>query len=372
MAQRKFKVKETDKIPLQRTNASGSLLNNIEQVLLSGWWTEGEWTKRFEDKVCDYIGAKHAIAVPNATVGMEMVVRYLAKMSIVTCVLPAYTHPATAFAIINGGGQFPIFCDIDRKTGLIDVDALLSLYDGYFRSPPRIMIPVSLFGNPVVDNNIKNSFDGMIIEDAACSLGSINADGDFVGYSGTAVFSFHPRKIISTGEGGMIVTDNESLASFCREYKNFGGSDCTQVGTNYKLTDILGAVGVSQMDDLGWILEQRRRLAERYNKGLRPLVDEGKIRFLETTGEPNYQSYVIDVVGDRDHVRRQFDAAGIETQVGSHYLPGLPYFKKFRVDERKFPEAEYANSHYLTLPLYPSMFEGNQDRVIEVMGEVLK
>ncbi len=356
-------------IPLQRPTSRTDILENIEQVLLSHWWTEGKWTERFEWVVKKFIEAKHAIAVPNATVGLEMVIRYLSDGINPTFIIPAYTHSATAQAVLLGNGFMPVFCDIDRRTGLMAFDKLVNTkLSGQW----KVVIPVSLFGNPITESHFIKYFNGRMIEDAACSLGSKNADGGYVGSEGTAVFSFHPRKIISTGEGGMIVTDDDYIAEFCRKFKNFGGPECDMIGTNYKMTDFLGAIGVSQMEDLQWILDRRRHLAERYHAGLIALEKLERIRFLKTTGTPNYQSYVIDVTKDRDEVRLKLLEMGIETQIGSHYLPSLKYFRENFAIKAAFPGAKYADEHYLTLPLYPLMNYKDQDKVIDGLYKVMK
>ena len=352
------------KIPLTRPIECKGVHVYPSEVACSDWWTEGPWVDRFERMVAERVGAKYAIAVPNATIGLEMVLK-IEEIFADSIYLPAYTHPATALAIIRAGyGLY--FCDIDKRTGLVK-----NFNDN---SMPRLFpcfeaVPVSLFGN-------KTNVEGVIVEDAACSLGT-----EGVGDDHTCVFSFHPRKIISTGEGGMITTNDHGLAKELRKYKNFGMSPVLDFyemnlkmfcGTNYKMSDFTGAIGVAQMEILDDVLKDRRNAAQIYDELLFLLHAHHLISFLESYNDAsNYQSYVI-IVNNRDEVIKRMADRGVETQIGSHCLPTLEEFEEWVDIDKHFPGAEFAASHYLTLPLYYGIKEEDQEYVVNCLTEVLE
>lgn len=332
------------RIPLTKPYRAIETFRYLMEVSDSGHWTEGPMVERFERKVAEKVGARYAIACPNATIGLEMVLK-VESLIYKTVPLPAYTHPATALAAIRAGYDLE-FLDIDKYSGLIVKDLVMKHLFGVY------LVPVSLFGN-------STGVEGVVVEDAACSLGT-----EGVGKYHTCVFSFHPRKIISTGEGGMITTNDEGLAQELREHKNFGKG-----GSNFKMSDFTGAIGIAQMEVLDQLIESRRELAERYDEELSD--DSGLISFLTSYNKgSNYQSYVI-IVDNRDEVIKKMADVGIETQVGSYNLTAIEPFREYTNYKSKFTGAEFADNHYLTLPLYPYMRKEEQDYVVENLTRIL-
>jgi len=197
----------------------------VQRVLDSGWLTEGKNTKEFEDAVALYVGAKHAVAMCNCTVALELCLRALEITGRV--LIPSFTHMATIRAVLNAG-LTPVFVDVNLDTYNMDCNNV---------NAPAMM-PVSWAGQPLGEYPYRRT----TIEDAACSLGAAWHD-EMVGSSRTTCFSFHPRKLITTGEGGMVTTNNEELAEKLRKMKNFHHG-------NYKLSNINAAIGLEQLKKL--------------------------------------------------------------------------------------------------------------------------
>jgi dTDP-4-amino-4,6-dideoxygalactose transaminase len=241
----------------------------------------------------------------------------------------------------------------------------------------RAIIPVSLFGNPLNHDflfELRKEFEMQVIEDAACALGS-SFRGEATGrQSDMTAFSFHPRKFITTGEGGLVVTHYEEWARSLQQYKHFGvfhspetgGPVFQSVGTNYKMSDLLAALGVAQMEEIDLLLEERQRLAAGYD---RMLKEKKNIRLPQTTphGSHSYQSYVVQVPR-RDEVMSQMRNRGVEVQIGTYALHRQPLFQNGHARLMgPFPGSMEAFSRSLTLPLFYGMTDAEQQEVVEIL-----
>ena len=217
-------------------------LEKIREVLESGHLTQGNVVAELENSVKAYIGCNHAIAVSNCTIGLEIALRVFNVSTGDKVIVPAYTHPAT-HQVIRSVKATPCLVDVVKETALLDVKQAMLEFPC-----ANAVLPVSLFGNPFDVGSIHKEFGSIIpiIEDAACSLGSAHSNIMTGNTPDISVFSFHPRKIITTGEGGLITTNNDELAIHIRDYLNFGGYRNLK-GTNGKMSDINAAVGVVQM-----------------------------------------------------------------------------------------------------------------------------
>jgi len=330
----------------------------VLDVMDSGWLTEGEKVAEFEEDLAKYVGVKHAILVPNATIGLELLMGSFPPRAEI-CV-PAFSHPATALAARNKKCRI-VFCDVNLTTGNVDQFEFDSVahcnnIDG--------VVPVSWGGNPlpVEFYDEARDYGVRVIEDAACSLGACDTSGHNVGTRAFAtVFSFHPRKIVTIGEGGAVVTNNDSLARSIRRFKNFGGPGFLG-GTNLKVSDINAALGIAQLERIDDIIERRRHLARLYDK----LCDGCGIKWGRTDiGYRTAQSYCA-YVPHRDRLIHDLAELGIETQVGTYYLPDL--FAS--CDE--FSHARALADHLLTLPLHHEITEEDQEFVVESIATLLK
>ncbi len=366
------------KIPLIKPYIDEGIRKRVLDVLDSGFLTEGAVVSEFEKAVAAYLNASNAIAVTSCTTGLEMALRALGIGPGDEVIVPDYTYPATA-SVVAIAGAHCVIADIDRRTMLIDYEAIESA----ITPRTKAIIPVSLFGNPLDYhrlNEIKNRYNLFIVEDAACAIGA-EFNGARVGTAADiTVFSLHPRKFITTGEGGIITTEDRSLAEWMNSYKHFGmdmvnasreGVRFRMVGTNYKMTNIQAAIGLGQMSHIEVLLERRRLLAGHYNDLLSgvegvtvPLVTQG--------GRHSYQSYCL-FIESRDEVMKVMRQEGIEVQIGTY---SLHMHEAFR-DKGRFTlhgdmtGSRYVFGHCLTLPLYHDLREAEQELIVDRLKELI-
>ena len=368
------------KIPLIKPYINQKIKDKVCEVLDSGYLTEGPVTKEFEEAFRSYIGCKHAIAVTSCTTGLEMALRVLGIGSGDEVIVPDYTYPATASTVAIVGAK-AVLVDISKETMLIDYDAL----EKAITKRTKAIIPVSGFGNPLdytILNQIKKKYNIYIIEDAACSLGAKYKNIKVGNHCDISVFSLHPRKFITTGEGGMITTNNSSWAEWMNSYKHFGmnmsntnreGVQFEIIGTNYKLSNILAAVGLGQLQIINDLLKRRIELADYYNKLLKNI---NGIEIPKTTGkgEHSYQSYCI-YVDKPDEIIPLMRAKGIEVQIGTYSLHLHNAFKNNTNNvlwSGNFENSEWAFNHCLTLPLYHDLTFSEQEQVVILLQQTMK
>jgi dTDP-4-amino-4,6-dideoxygalactose transaminase len=370
----------------------------LRQPLENGWVAQGPFVAEFERAFCAHTGAAHAIACTSATTGLHLALAALGIGPGDEVVVPAFTWVATANAALYQGAT-PVLCDVDPHTFNFDPADLAR------RITPRTraVIPVHLFGLPgdmaALDAILAQRPDIAVVEDAACGLGA-RIDGTHVGRFGRCgVFSFHPRKAITTGEGGMITTEDAELAATLRRLRNHGAGLATapegrptpafllsryaELGFNYRMTDIQGALGVSQMKKVPEIERRRARLAARYDKML------SNFRWLVTPHVPDHlihgwQSYVVRFEPEaptaanlahltdwRDALMVALEDAGVSTRPGTHAVSGLELYRaRFGIAPGDFPGAAQAEGLTLALPLFPTLSDEEQSYVVETMGTV--
>lgn len=360
------------KIPLIKPYIDSDIKQKVADVLDSGYLTEGPVTKEFERSISDFVGAKYAIAVTSCTTGLELALRALGIGPGDEVIVPDYTYPATA-SVIPIVGATAVIVDVCKESMLIDYEAL----EKAITKKTKAIIPVSAFGNPLDYerlNNIKDKYGLYIIEDAAPSLGA-EYDNQMVGnLADMTVFSFHPRKFITTGEGGIITTNNKEWAEWMISYKHFGmdmsntnreGIQFAQIGTNYKLSNILSAVGLGQMEKIDDLLSRRRDLAMRY---VEMVSDKKEISLPITTakGKHSYQSFII-YVDKRNEIMNKLRSEGIEVQIGTYSLHMHNAFNNHPLVriESKMENSKWCFDHALTLPLFHNLTTQNQDLILQ-------
>ena len=359
------------KIPLTKPFITQQMKDRVCEVLDSGYLTEGPVTKEFEQTFKQYIGCGNAIAVTSCTTGLELALRALSIGPGDEVIVPDYTYPATA-DVVSIVGATTVIIDISRDTMLMDFDAL----EQAITPRTKAIIPVSIFGNPLDYDRlrtIKQKYGVPIVEDAACAAGAEYKGIKVGALADISVFSLHPRKFITTGEGGMITTNNDHWAAWMESYKHFGmGNEAARegivferIGTNYKLSNILAAIGLGQMEIMEEMLARRIELVERYRRGL---LGSEAISFPGTTaeGKHSYQSFCL-FLDQRDRIMHDMRQEGIEVQIGTYALHLHPAFAaNSRVIHHGAMEgSRFAFDHCLSLPLYHSMTEADQDRVIK-------
>jgi dTDP-4-amino-4,6-dideoxygalactose transaminase len=366
------------KIPLTKPYISQSVKNKVRAVLESGYITEGPVTKEFETFFKKYIGCEHAIAVTSCTTGLEMALRALNIGPGDEVILPDYTYPATADAVAIVGAKI-VLVDISRDTMLIDYDQVQHA----LTEKTKAIIAVSLFGNPLDHdrlNVIKEKHSLHIIEDAACSLGAEYKGIKIGNQADISVFSLHPRKFITTGEGGMITTNRSDWAEWMQSYKHFGMKTdnsrlhalFNRIGTNYKLSDILAAVGLAQMHEIATLLNQRLQLAKNYASLLNTIA---KVKLPDTTanGKHSFQSFCI-YIEQRDRVLREMRERGVEVQIGTYALHRQPAFypsDKCNIHGNLSGSDEVFET-CLALPLHHELTSDDQLYIVDMLERILR
>ena len=366
------------RIPLIKPYITDEVKQKVLQVLDSGQLTEGVVTGELESLFCDYIGCKYSIAVTSCTTGLEIALRAIGIGNGDEVIVPDYTYPATADVVSIVGAKI-VLVDVDPETMLIDYDRM----EKAITPKTKAIIPVSLFGNPLDYNRlkkIKEKTNIFIIEDAACSLGAEYKEIKIGNLADISVFSLHPRKFVTTGEGGIITTNNSAWADWISSYKHFGMTNNVarseihfeRIGTNYKLSNILAAVGVAQMKHIDILLEKRRSLAKNYKK---MFSDFQSVKIPQTTcaGDHSYQSFCV-MIEDRDEVMRKMRADGIEVQIGTYSLHMHKAFNNnsnCRINDN-MTGSKHAYDHCITLPMYHEMTEHEQQSVVEMLAKVVK
>ena len=365
------------RVPLIRPFINDEVRARVLEVLDSGHLTEGPVTRELEAAFRGYTGARHALAVTSCTTGLEMALRCLEIGPGDEVIVPDYTYPATASAAAIVGAK-AVIVDCDPKTMNIDYDAV----EAAIGPNTRAIIPVSLFGNPVDYtrlNAIKAKRGLHIVEDAACSIGA-EYEGRKVGtQADMTVFSLHPRKFITTGEGGVVTTENDAWAEWMESYKHFGMGRSTEresivferIGTNYKMSNLNAAVGVVQMRHVDDLLAKRRALAARYVSllsGQRGIA----IPAITPGGVHSYQSFCVQVA-DRDRILKTLRGNGIEVQIGSYALHRHPAYQTGGLIDCRgpFPGSDEAYDSCLALPLFHELTEAQQDLVVSALTEQL-
>ncbi len=353
-------------------------INAVKEILVSGYLTQGQCIKNFEDSLQSYLRCRHAIVVSSGTAALHLALLALDIGKGDEVIIPDYTFPATANMIL-AVGAIPVVVDIDIDTFNIDV----SLVEASITGRTKAMIPVHLFGcaanmKPIME--IARHYHLKVIEDAACALGS-TYEGVNCGVIGDiGCFSFHPRKIITTGEGGCVVTNSDKIAQKVRLLRNHGmdmdasllSNRFKMTGFNYRMTDFQGAMGLVQLEKIEHIIRRRVHLARRYNQAFKN-ESQGKSPVESVGGRHTYQSYVMLMKTNktRDHLMTVLSKKKIESAIGTYALSlqqGFSWNLKKVGSIRRSHEAFHRS---LTLPLYPSMKESHQDKVIDCVKKVL-
>ena len=370
-------MSEQSTIRLAKPLVDHDELEEIRGVLSSGYLAQGPKVTEFERMVADYVGAKHAFAMTSATTALHLALVVLDVGPGDEVLVPDFTFPATANVVVQQGAK-PILVDVDPQTFTIDLNDLAAKI-----SPrSRAIMPVHAFGlsadmDPIMA--LADQHNLSVVEDAACAIGT-TYDGRHCGSLGTiGCFSFHPRKVITTGEGGMITTDDDALAERIALLRSHGGvrQDGRFVfeaaGFNYRMSDILAAVGVAQMRKLDGLIASKRQMAVRMTALLEDV--EGITLPREPWwGGHIYQSFVVllDDGIDRDRVIGLMKKQGIETTLGTYALHAQPFFgKEYGYRTGDLPGSYRAYRQTLALPLYPQLDESDLFRISAALRRAL-
>jgi perosamine synthetase len=355
------------------------VLAGMEDVLASGQLTLGPRVAGFEQAVAAHVGVAHAVAVSSGTAALHLALVGLGIGPGDEVVIPDFTHPATGNVVLHCGAR-PVLADVDPGTYNLDAGAL----ERALTSRTRLVIAVDLFGLPADYPTLEPVLEPRgipILCDAACSLGA-ELFGESPARRGqAAIFSFHPRKVLTTGEGGMIVTDNPGLATRLARLRNHGferrGEHAAfhELGFNYRMSDVLAVLGSAQLPHLSEIVERRNYLARLLSARLEPL--EG-IRAPAIPAEgvrPTFQAYVAVLHEKVDRAR--FIAAladkAIESTVGTYALHAQPSFRDVcGTEPGDVPVSWMLAQRSVALPLHPGLSEADILWIAEAVSSALE
>jgi len=357
---------------------------SLREPLMTGWLTQGPKVEAFEKAFANKHGVRFAFATSSCTTALHLILTALGIGPGDEVIVPAFTWVATANAVLYCGAT-PVFVDVDRTTFNIDGRQIPEKIN----PRTKAIIPVHLFGLCADMDTIADGAPGIPpIEDAACASGSGYKDRS-AGSLGTAgAFSFHPRKSITTGEGGMITTNHEGLAAKINALRNHGASiseeqrhqglqpytlpDFNLLGFNYRMTDLQGAVGMVQLSKLDRYIEERKRWADYYAQEL------AELPWLHTPSVPkgyehSWQAYVCYIDENKSPMSRNrlmeaLYAKGIHTRPGTHAVHMLGLYKeRFGIHPDDFPVARDCERYTMAIPLHNRMTSEDYEFVVKTI-----
>lgn len=397
--------KDEINVPIARASLTEQEINSVLEPLRAGWLVQGPKVQDFEDSWSHFTTSTHSIAVTSCTSALHLSLLALGIGPGDEVIVPAFTWISTA-NVVERVGATVVFVDIDLATFNLDVRQV----EDKITARTRAIMPVHLFGlaadmNPLMVIAEKHSLH--VVEDAACGFGTTYF-GKHVGTFGdTGSFSFHPRKAITTGEGGMVTTGDEGLAARVRRLRDHGAEitdlqrhlgpkpyllpDFTDAGLNQRMTDIQAALGNAQMMRASQIVAERRSLANNYDTAFAHLSWLQTPPRIEGYGH-SYQSYAClfmpeeahraarerDIAAierlnqDRNSWMEKLHLAGVATRPATHAVHMLDYYKsKYSLTPDSFPSAYVANDCSVSLPLFHGMENFEQQHVIDVVHQGL-
>jgi perosamine synthetase len=357
----------------------------VREPLSTGWLTQGPKVAEFERQFGQIHGAQYSLATTSCTTGLHLVLAALGIGPGDEVIVPAFTWVATANVVLYCGAT-PVFADVDPKTFNIKSDDIAHR----ITARTKAVIVVHLFGlcadmdeiNKVVPPHIP------IVEDCACAAGA-SYRGRLAGTLGVAgVFSFHPRKSITTGEGGMVTTNDKALFEKCDQLRNHGASiseesrhkgprpyllpDFNLLGFNYRMTDLQGAVGLVQLRKLKQFISERQSCAEFYIEELKS-VSWLRLPSIPKDGQHAWQSFVTYVdpqlaPAPRNELMEILQSRGIATRPGTHAIHMLGYYaQEFGLAPHDYPGARDSNDNSMAIPLHNRMAADDYDYVVHAL-----
>ena len=381
-------------IPIARTNLLDSEINSVLDPLQSGWLVQGPKVKEFEEKWSSFTSTDYSTAVTSCTSALHLSLAALGFGPGDEAIVPAFTWISTANVVEHLGGKV-VFCDIDLETFNIDVSEI----ESKITAKTKAILPVHLFGlsadiDPILD--LAKRYNLWVVEDAACGFGA-KYKGQHVGaFGNTGCFSFHPRKSITTGEGGMITTNDHLLTEKIKKLRDHGAAitdlqrhhgarpyllaDHPVAGYNQRMTDLQAALGSAQMDRANDIVLERSKLALGYDEAFADL-NWLRTPFKHSDYDHGYQSYpclfmpnkvnphtIKKINEKRNQWMDDLQKSGISTRPATHAVHMLSFYKeKYDLMPEDFPNAYAADQCSISLPLFHGMEPKDQRKVIEVI-----
>jgi perosamine synthetase len=396
-------------IPITKINLSDLEKEEVIKTLNSGWIVQGSKVAEFEKEFSKFVNVNYSVAVSSCTTALHLSLLLLDVKEGDEVIVPSFTFVATANVVEYVKAKL-VFADIDIKTFNISIDSILSIIESKKYKRLKVLMPVNLFGlcaqlDKIVE--IAKEYNLKVIEDSACSFASY-INGKHSGTFGDiGCFSFHPRKIITTGEGGMLITNNEDIYKRAQKLRNHGAiinntkdynlssfylSDYDEVGYNYRMTDLQASLGLIQLKRAQEILDKRYRIVKKYYNDL-PNEEKILLPYVPDNYIHSYQSFVVlftygydlneilnkknkdlvkKIISKKEKFIEYLSNVGIYTRQGTHAVHLLSYYKnKYKINTLDLYNSFLA--HYLTisLPLY-DMNDSEYSYVIENIKSGLK
>ncbi len=402
------------KIPVTRPYFTQEEKDLATEAIESGWVAQGPRVAEFERKVAEHENVAEGIATTSCTTALHLAMVVQGMTEGMDAIAPAFTFVATENAIVATGAT-PVMVDIKQETFNIDTDALEQLIEKkYIKEQGKFVnkesgnilwgiVPVHEFGlccDIYKINEMAKEYHLQIIEDAACALGAKIGKVHQGGFGNTSCVSFHPRKSITTGEGGMILTDDSLLAKRMRELRTHGSTlsadvrengkgflmpEHNEAGYNYRMTDIQGAIGVAQVKKLDGIIEEKRKRAFLYHEIIKKELPEFILPIEPEGYFHTYQSYVCMLDYQRLHLDsiesggkyrnvllEKLENIGIATRQGTQAVHMLGYYRnRFGYVPEDYKNAYACDRLSITLPLYVGMKDDDQYYVVDMIRKTL-
>ncbi len=378
-----------DFLPFSRPHITEADIAAVSDVLRSGWITTGPKTAGFETRFAEYAGCKRAIALASATGGMHLTLRALGIGPGDEVITPSMTWVSTVNLIVLSGAR-PVFADIDRDTLMVTPESV----EEALSHRTRLIIPVHFAGAgldraPLYELAAHNGV--WVVEDAAHALGT-EISGRPVGMEGTSIFSFHPIKNITTGEGGMFCTSDEALADRISRLKFHGlgvdafdrqtqgrapQAEVLEPGYKYNMTDMAAVLGLNQLVRVDKMNEKRAKLARRYLKQFEAVDEILPLRVPESTSRHAWHLFIVRLDTDKAGMNRD---TFMEKLKDRHIGTGLHfravhlqkyYMESMGIKRGMLPHTEWNSDRICSLPLFPDMTLDDVDRVVTAVKEVL-
>ena len=354
------------------------VVNDFERIITTGILTSGPFVVDFERSIADHVGVNHAVATTSATTALHLALTVLGVGPGDEVLLSDFTFPATANAVIQTGAT-PVFVDSGAHDFAMDPEHARTLVSGR----TRVIMPVDPFGQPADHTSLERlaaESGARLVVDAACSLGASRGGRECGAHGDVGCFSFHPRKVVTCGEGGMVTTNDASVADHLRLLRNHGSRrvedkrmEFVEPGFNYRMTEIQAALGLAQVRRIDQILTDRRSNASWYNEALSNIP--GVVLPMPTEDAIwSYQSFVVVLESqiDRDKVIARMAEKDIETGIGTYACHQHPALLAQCLDVGDLPNSTRFANQALTLPLIPHMELAQRERVVETLTSILE
>ncbi len=365
-------------IPLAKPDITNLERKRVLNVLKTPFLSLGPELKRFEKEIAKYIGVKYAVAVNSGTSALQLIIRALEIKRGDEVITTPFSFIASSNCILDVGAK-PVYVDIEEETLNINPQ----LIEKYITSRTKAILAVDIFGNPANWDKLKKIAEKhnlFLIEDSAESLGSIYKKKKCGSFGDAGVLAFYPNKQITTGEGGMVLTNNKKIADFCRSFANQGRElkngkwlDHVQFGCNYRMSDINAALGVAQLLRIKEIIRKRKRIVSFYKKYLGGI---SKIELPQPASntEVSWFVYVIKISNPkyRDKIITELAKKGIASGVYFKSIHLQPFYKKeFSYKAGDFPIAENISQRVIALPFYNQLKEKDIKYISENLKQII-